>query len=165
MSTKETKKTVAKAKVDKKVAVEAKKDDKTEVKNLPTGRYIYATGRRKEATARVRLYQKGKGNITVNDKDYKKYFPTTELQYLVRQPLVLTGKTDDFDITVKVNGGGVRGQAEAIRHGLARTLETVEPELRTPLKQAGFLKRDPRMKERKKPGLKKARRAPQWQKR
>lgn len=129
------------------------------------GRYVYATGRRKEATARVRIYQKGKGKIAVNGKDFKEYFTTTELQYFIRQALVLTGKTDAFDITIKVSGGGVRGQAEAIRHGIARALESNDQELRIPLKQAGFLKRDPRMKERKKPGLKKARRAPQWQKR
>lgn len=131
----------------------------------PAGRYIYATGRRKKATARVRLYQKGKGNITVNKKDLKEYFPTTELQRCVKQPLVITGKTDNFNATVKVSGGGSRGQAEAVRHGIARALEKDDQELRIALKQAGFLKRDPRMKERKKPGLKKARRSPQWQKR
>ncbi|MBU1177737.1 30S ribosomal protein S9 [Patescibacteria group bacterium] len=129
------------------------------------GRYVYATGRRKEAVARVRLYQKGKGSITVNGKNYKEYFPTAELQHFVRQALVLTGETDGFDITVKVKGGGVKGQAEAVRHGIARALEKNDQGLRIPLKQAGFLKRDPRMKERKKCGLKKARRAPQWQKR
>ena len=152
-------------KKDTKKKTAASTSAKSESVAKPTGRYVYATGRRKEASARVRLYKNGKGKITVNNKDFKEYFPTTELQHFVRQPLILTGKTDDFDITVRVDGGGVRGQAEAIRHGVARALESNDKELRIPLKQAGFLKRDPRMKERKKPGLKKARRAPQWQKR
>ena len=133
--------------------------------SLPKGKYIYATGRRKEAVARVRLYKEKDGDITINDKDYKIHFPTAELQFLVRQPLVLVGQASDFKITVKVNGGGVRGQAEAVRHGIARALEESDEKLRAALKKAGFLRRDPRMKERKKPGLKKARRAPQWQKR
>jgi len=137
----------------------------SEKKESKKAEYIYATGRRKTAVAKVRLYKKGKGDIKVNDRGYKEYFPTAELQYIVRQPVILVGQTSDFDITVKVSGGGIKGQAEAVRHGIARALEKSNEKLRANLKKAGFLRRDPRMKERKKPGLKRARRAPQWQKR
>lgn len=128
-------------------------------------KYFYATGRRKTAIAKVRLYINGKGKIEINGKDYKDFFTTDELQYTVRQPLILVGQTSKFDITVKVKGGGIKGQAEAVRHGIARALESSDNKLRANLKKAGFLRRDPRMKERKKYGLKGARRAPQWQKR
>ena len=140
-------------------------DNKITVDQTAGKKYVYATGRRKEAVARVRLYKSKNGNIVVNGQDFKKYFPTAELQYLVKQPLVLVGQTNIFYLTIKVAGGGVRGQAEAVRHGIARALEKGDNKLRISLKKAGFLRRDPRMVERKKCGLKKARRAPQWQKR
>jgi small subunit ribosomal protein S9 len=127
--------------------------------------YFYATGRRKTAIAKVRLYKNGSGQIEINEKEYKKYFPTDELQYIIRQPIILVGQTSKFNIIVRVKGGGIKGQAEAVRHGISRALEKSDESLRVNLKKAGFLRRDPRMKERKKYGLKSARRAPQWQKR
>jgi len=127
--------------------------------------YIYAKGGRKTAVSQCRLYKNGKGKMTVNDQDYKEYFPTSELQTIITSPLVLTSHEKDFDFTIKTHGGGSHGQAEAIRHSIARALEIVDGELREALKAAGYIKRDPRKKERKKPGLKGARRAPQWSKR
>lgn len=127
--------------------------------------YLYAVGRRKTSVARVRLFKKGEGKLTVNDKDADKYFPTQELRDIVKQPLASVGKLKEFDITIKVSGGGSRGQAEASRHGISRVLELFDKDLRKTLKPHGYLKRDPRRKERKKPGLKRARRAPQWAKR
>lgn len=150
---------------DKKNIKSKPAENKAEKNTTRSGKYIYATGRRKTAVAKVRLYINGKGKITVNDQNYKIYFPTDELQFIVRQPIILVGQTSDFDITIKVRGGGIKGQAEAVRHGVARALEENDESLRINLKKAGFLRRDPRMKERKKPGLKSARRAPQWQKR
>jgi small subunit ribosomal protein S9 len=126
--------------------------------------YFYGTGRRKKSVARVRVYP-GTGNITINDRDINEYFGLETLKLIVRQPLALTGTTDKFDIVCKVQGGGVTGQAGAIRHGLARALLQYDENLRPELKKAGFLTRDPRMKERKKYGLKGARRAPQFSKR
>jgi small subunit ribosomal protein S9 len=126
--------------------------------------YIFAVGRRKEAVARVRLYQKKKGHMEVNNKKVEEYFPTDSFQKIVKMPLDLVN-LDPGLITIKVVGGGKRGQAESVRLGIARILEKVNPDLRPQLKKAGFLKRDPRVKERKKFGLKKARRAPQWAKR
>jgi small subunit ribosomal protein S9 len=126
--------------------------------------YFYGTGRRKSSVARVRLYQ-GTGKITINDRDIDDYFGLETLKLIVRQPLALTGTADKFDIVCKVQGGGVTGQAGAIRHGLARALLQYDENLRPELKKAGFLTRDPRMKERKKYGLKGARRAPQFSKR
>ncbi len=126
--------------------------------------YFYGTGRRKSSVARVRLYQ-GTGKITINDRDIDDYFGLDTLKYIVRQPLALTGTDEKFDIVCRVSGGGVTGQAGAIRHGVSRALLSVNPEYRTALKAAGFLTRDPRMKERKKYGLKAARRAPQFSKR
>jgi len=125
---------------------------------------FYGTGRRKCSIARVRLIP-GKGNITINDKSLDEYFGMETLKVIVKQPLVLTNSIDKFDVVTKVNGGGFTGQAGAIRHGVARALLQVDETLRTILKKAGFLTRDPRMKERKKYGLKKARRAPQFSKR
>lgn len=122
------------------------------------------TGRRKKSIARVRLIP-GKGNIKVNKRDIEEFFGYETLKMLVRSPLVLTEKTAVYDVFVNVKGGGYTGQAGAIRHGIARALIKAEPELRAPLKAAGFLTRDPRMKERKKYGLKAARRAPQFSKR
>ena len=126
--------------------------------------YFYGTGRRKSSVARVRLYQ-GTGKITINNRDIDDYFGLETLKLVVRQPLALTGLTEKFDIVCTVAGGGVTGQAGAIRHGLSRALLQYDENLRPALKKAGFLTRDPRMKERKKYGLKGARRAPQFSKR
>ncbi len=129
-----------------------------------TSPFFYGTGRRKKSVARVRVYA-GTGKITVNDRDIDEYFGLETLKLIVRQPLALTGTADKFDIVCRVNGGGVTGQAGAIRHGLSRALLQYDENLRPALKKAGFLTRDPRMKERKKYGLKGARRAPQFSKR
>ena len=126
--------------------------------------YFYGTGRRKHSVARVRVYQ-GSGKITVNGRDIDDYFGLETLKLIVRQPLTLTGNEANYDIVCTVTGGGVTGQAGAIRHGISRALLEANEELRPVLKQAGFLTRDPRMKERKKYGLKAARRAPQFSKR
>ncbi len=126
--------------------------------------YFYGTGRRKSSVARVRVYN-GTGKITINNRDIDDYFGLETLKVIVRQPLALTGNDDKFDIVCSVTGGGVTGQAGAIRHGISRALLQVSDELRPELKKAGFLTRDPRMKERKKYGLKAARRAPQFSKR
>ena len=126
--------------------------------------YFYGTGRRKSSVARVRLYQ-GTGKITINDRDIDDYFGLETLKLIVRQPMELTGTSGKFDIICTVAGGGVTGQAGAIRHGLSRALLQYDAELRGALKKAGFLTRDPRMKERKKYGLKAARRASQFSKR
>ena len=126
--------------------------------------YFYGTGRRKSSVARVRVYA-GTGKITINNRDIDDYFGLETLKLIVRQPLVLTGTEAQIDIVCTVAGGGVTGQAGAIRHGLSRALLQFNEELRPTLKKAGFLTRDPRMKERKKYGLKGARRAPQFSKR
>ena len=126
--------------------------------------YFYGTGTGKTSDARVRLYA-GTGKITINDREMDDYFGLETLKLIVRQPLALTGTADKFDIVCRVAGGGVTGQAGAIRHGIARALLQSDAELRPELKKAGFLTRDPRMKERKKYGLKGARRAPQFSKR
>ncbi|MFD1428187.1 small subunit ribosomal protein S9 [Kroppenstedtia sanguinis] len=122
------------------------------------------TGRRKESVARVRLVP-GDGRVVINGRDMDTYFGLETLKAIVKQPLVLTDTVNRYDVLVNVDGGGFTGQAGAIRHGIARALLKVDPELRSTLKKAGFLTRDPRMKERKKYGLKKARRAPQFSKR
>ena len=126
--------------------------------------YFYGTGRRKESVARVRVYA-GTGKGTINDRDIDDYFGLDTLKLIVNQPLVLTGTKEKFDVVCRVNGGGVSGQAGAIRHGIARALLQYDESLRPALKKAGLLTRDPRMKERKKYGLKAARRAPQFSKR
>jgi small subunit ribosomal protein S9 len=126
--------------------------------------FFYGTGRRKSSVARVRVYN-GTGNITINDRNIDDYFGLETLKLIVRQPLAATGCEGKFDIVCRVAGGGVTGQAGAIRHGLSRALLQYDAELRPTLKKAGFLTRDPRMKERKKYGLKAARRAPQFSKR
>lgn len=123
-----------------------------------------AVGRRKEASARVRITL-GKGLVTINDRELTNYFPMLLMQQKVISPLVVTGKEKDFDVSVKVTGGGTRGQAEAIRHGIARALVEWNKELKPVLKAEGFMTRDARSKERKKPGLLKARRGRQWKKR
>lgn len=122
------------------------------------------TGRRKKSVARVRLLP-GTGNITINKRDIDEYFGLETLKMIVRAPLVLTNLSEKYDVNVNVYGGGTTGQAGAIRHGISRALLSVDPELRGALKKAGFLTRDPRMKERKKYGLHAARRAPQFSKR
>ena len=127
--------------------------------------YQYGTGRRKSSVARVRLYQGGTGSITINGRDIDDYFGLETLQMVVRQPLNATDTLGKVDIVATVEGGGVSGQAGALRHGISRALLLVNPEFRPVLKKAGFLTRDPRMKERKKYGLKAARRAPQFSKR
>ena len=124
----------------------------------------YGTGRRKKSIARVYLIP-GTGKITVNKRDIDEYFGLETLKVVVRQPLTATETTDKYDVRVTVKGGGFTGQAGAIRHGIARALLKVDGEFRPTLKKAGYLTRDPRMKERKKPGLKSARRAPQFSKR
>ena len=127
--------------------------------------YQYGTGRRKSSIARVRLYQEGTGSIIINGRDIDDYFGLDTLKMVVRQPLNTTSTLGKVDIVATVEGGGVSGQAGALRHGISRALLLVNPEFRPILKKAGFLTRDPRMKERKKYGLKAARRAPQFSKR
>ena len=129
-----------------------------------TKSYFYGTGRRKHSVARVRVYA-GTGKITINDRDIDSYFGLETLKLIVRQPLVTSDMLGKVDIVVTVAGGGVAGQAGAIRHGISRALVLLNPEFRPSLKAAGFMTRDPRMKERKKYGLKAARRAPQFSKR
>ena len=129
-----------------------------------TNPYFYGTGRRKSSVARVRVFA-GTGKIIINDREIDDYFGLETLKLIVRQPLALTETEEKFDIICRVAGGGVTGQAGAIRHGIARALLQYDENLRPALKKAGFLTRDPRMKERKKYGLKGARRAPQFSKR
>jgi small subunit ribosomal protein S9 len=124
----------------------------------------YGTGRRKKSVARVRLVP-GNGSISINDRTVDEYFGLETMKVIVKQPLVLTDTASKFDVLCKVAGGGFTGQAGAIRHGISRALLKADEELRPSLKKAGFLTRDPRMKERKKYGLKKARKAPQFSKR
>ena len=128
-------------------------------------KYFYGTGRRKSSVARVRVYENGTGSIIINGREIDDYFGLDTLKLVVNQPLVATELVGKVDVVVTVAGGGVSGQAGAIRHGLSRALLGLNAELRPTLKAAGFLTRDPRMKERKKYGLKAARRAPQFSKR
>ena len=127
--------------------------------------YAYGTGRRKSSTARVHLIPNGSGSITINGRTLDEYFGLETLKLIVRQPLAATETAEKFDVEATVAGGGMTGQAGAIRHGIARALIVVDENYRSALKAAGFLTRDPRMKERKKYGLKAARRAPQFSKR
>lgn len=131
----------------------------------PKKAYFYGTGRRKSSVARVRLFPGGTGEIKINNRTIDNYFGLETLKLIVRQPLEATNTTDKFDIECTVVGGGFTGQAGAIRHGIARALLEADANLRPELKKAGYLTRDPRMTERKKYGLKKARRAPQFSKR
>jgi len=126
--------------------------------------YHYGTGRRKTSVARVRLYP-GTGDIVINDKPLEEYFVREVDRFQVRAPLRATNMLDQFNVMVKVRGGGIAGQAGAVRHGIARALLVANPDLRPVLRKEGFLTRDPRQKERKKPGLKRARKAPQYTKR
>lgn len=128
-------------------------------------RYFYGTGKRKTSIAKVRLYEKGKGEIEINGMHHKDYVRSAIETDKIIAPLKLTGHDKSFDLTVRVVGGGKLSQADAIAHGISRALLEFNPELRSTLKKAGHLTRDPRVKERKKPGLKRARRSPQWSKR
>lgn len=141
-----------------------KKESNNKLNSTKKEDFIRAVGRHKKASARVRLIN-GKGEIVINGKPLAQYFPSIEWQQTVTSPLILISKEKTFNISVKVEGGGQIGQAKAIRLGIARTLIKYDEELKKILKADGLLKRDSRVKERKKPGLKKARRAPQWKKR
>lgn len=129
-----------------------------------TGTYFYANGKRKRAVARVRLY-KGNGRVVVNGQEAKEYFPNEELLNVIASPLILTGQDGKFDVSIKVEGGGMQGQADACRHGVSKALVVADADFRAVLKPEGYLTRDSRKKERKKPGMKKARRAEQFSKR
>lgn len=134
-------------------------------KFTPKTAYFYANGKRKTSVACVRLYKDGKGAITINERSFENYFPVFTDQDKILSPLKTTNNLKSFDISVKVHGGGIHSQAEAVRHGIAKALLELNAEHRSALKPLGFLTRDSRIKERKKYGLKRARRAPQWQKR
>ncbi len=129
------------------------------------GKYIEAVGRRKTSTARVRITEATKESATINGKDVPAYFPTAELQSIVAEAIEKSKVVGKFAVSARVTGGGIHSQAEAVRHGLSRAIVKFDEETRKRLKKLGFLKRDPRMKERRKFGLKKARKAPQWSKR
>jgi len=128
-------------------------------------KYFEAVGRRKTSIARVRLHPSTKTSFVLNDKELADYFPTEELQKIAHAPFVVSTPAEKFKVTAKIEGGGIHSQAEALRHGIARALIVYDIELRGKVKKAGHLKRDPRAKERRKFGLKKARKAPQWSKR
>jgi small subunit ribosomal protein S9 len=132
---------------------------------MSTSKYIEGIGRRKTSVARVRITPSTKITFIVNDKELKDYFPTKEMQMIAGEALPKSGVSTTFSVSAHVNGGGIHSQAEAVRHGMARAIVTHDLELRSTLKKIGFLKRDPRAKERKHPGLKKARKAPTWSKR
>ena len=134
-------------------------------KKAESKRYIESVGRRKTATARVRITEGARQSVQVNDKKIEEYFPTNQLQTTAIDALTKVKLPHKFTVTAKIKGGGIVAQSEALRHGIARALVSYDEELRKKIKKMGFLKRDPRMKERKKFGLKKARRAPQWSKR
>lgn len=164
----EEKKTIKKNErsVKKENKLEVIKDtNKKESANKNKKLYIYAVGRRKSATAQVRIYKKGEGEIIINKKKMQDYFKTANLQNIIYAPFKLVGQGEKLKIWAKVTGGGKVGQAEAIRHGVSKALLEINPNFRKPLRKQGFLTRDSRIKERKKPGLKRARRAPQWSKR
>lgn len=153
-------------KKEKKAKTSLKSKDKKETISKPKiERYFEGVGRRKTSTVRVRIFTKGESTFLVNGKPYNIYFPNLELQKIVYSPLEIMKCVDKFRIQALVKGGGYHSQAEAVRHGLARALVLFNPDFKKRLKKAGFLTRDPRMRERKKFGLKRARRAPQWQKR
>ncbi len=171
---KKTKKTAKpkKKSVKKKKTAASKKASKPKESSKESSReYYQAVGRRKTSIARVRLFtcrpneSIAQGNLEINDKPYKKYFPGLEFQKIVEAPFERLKSLNRFRATVKVRGGGIRGQAEAVRHGIARALILFDSNFRKKLKKAGYLTRDPRKKERKKFGLKKARKSPQWSKR
>ncbi len=156
---------------EKKKTTKAKKKvvKKTSAKEIKR-QYYEAVGRRKTSTARVRLFtckpfENEKGKVTVNDKDYADFFTTFDLREILLSPLKKMKSINRFEATIKIKGGGIKGQAEAARHGLSRALVKFNPDFSKKLKRSGFLTRDSRKKERKKPGLKKARKATQWKKR
>ncbi|MCK5044688.1 30S ribosomal protein S9 [Candidatus Parcubacteria bacterium] len=171
-TTTKTKKATPKKEVEETIveAVE-KEEENIEEESTELGlsdkskKYIEAIGRRKTATARVRIWTKGDKEILINDKPYKSYFSVPELQQTITASLEKMKCVDKFRVSIKVKGGGIFSQAEAVRHAIARALVKFNPEFRKRLKKAGHLTRDPRMRERKKFGLKRARRAPQWKKR
>ncbi len=152
---------VAPVKVAKPVAAASS----TTPKSAPKTTYFFANGKRKTSVACVRLHKDGKGVITINERSFENYFPVFTDQDKVLSPLKVTNNLKTFDISVQVHGGGIHSQAEAVRHGIAKALLELSAEHRSVLKPLGFLTRDSRIKERKKYGLKRARRAPQWQKR
>ncbi|MFC1750759.1 30S ribosomal protein S9 [Pseudomonadota bacterium] len=158
------KKTVKKAEKTEETAVEEQAPKKA-AKKTKLHEYYYAAGKRKTSVARVRLFPKGSGDIIVNEKPAKDYFIYSTSMGVIKSPLKLVGAVNNFDITIKVIGGGPSSQAEAVRHGIAKALLSYDHTYRSSLKKAGFLTRDARIKERKKPGLKRARRAPQFSKR
>lgn len=140
-------------------------DDKQEMSLMQKkGRYFYANGKRKTSVARVRLYENGKGEIVVNNQKFDDYFFGEHIGS-IKAPLKMANALKLFDVTAMIEGGGISSQADALRHGISKALLEYDPELRKELKKAGFLTRDSRVKERKKPGLKRARRAAQWAKR
>lgn len=151
--------------VIEKIAIKDSSENQTVGNKTPAKEFYRAIGRRKEATARVRMTEIGKGSIMINGRAFEKYFPLAIMRDEITAPLKLVGQFDNHDYSIKVEGGGTQGQAGAVRHGFARVLLQWNAEFRPPLKKAGFLRRDPRAKERKKFGLKGARRAPQWAKR
>lgn len=159
----EVKEEKAAPKAVKPKAIEEKEAPKT-AKPKISGKYIFAVGRRKTSTAKVRVYEGG-GNVTVNEKPVKDYFGWLPWQKQVMAPLTVVGAEKNFDVVAKVLGGGLHSQAEAVSHGIARALVLKDETYKKVLRTNGLLTRDPRMKERKKPGLKRARRAPQWSKR
>ena len=162
--TKDTKQTTEKKPVEDSKAVIVKKARADKSYDPFEGKYIVANGKRKTSTARVRLFLKGKGILVINGERVNSYFDSN-LVTIVNQALKLTAKLKDVNLSIIVKGGGKKGQALAIRHGITKALMLMEPELRPTLKAKGWVTRDSRKKERKKPGLKKARRAPQWSKR
>ncbi|MFA6447450.1 MAG: 30S ribosomal protein S9 [Patescibacteria group bacterium] len=152
-------------KAEKTPTIVLEEDQQVAAKAAKGGSFIATVGRRKTSTARVRLIKNGKGLITVNGKEYDKYFTTYDLRAQVINPMKAVGQDEAVDISAKVVGGGMRGQSEAVRHGIARALIVLNPTFRKTLKKLGYLSRDPREKERKKFGKKSARRSPQWSKR
>ena len=140
-------------------------DEKQVNKSDVNGKYFYAVGKRKSAIAQVRVYPKGSGKVTINDREIDQYFTTVSWKETALSPLTVTGLLKDSDVTVTVHGGGIRGQADAVRHGIARAVVLMDELLRPQIKKQGYLTRDARIKERKKFGLHGARRAPQWSKR
>jgi small subunit ribosomal protein S9 len=170
MVTKKTTKTKIKTKAKSKTETKAKAKAKAKAKVVKkvkkeTSKYLEAVGRRKTAVARVRFWTKGKGEFIINGKSYKEYFPISRLQKVAVSSLDTMKCLENFKTQVLVKGGGSSAQAEAVRHGTARVLVLFSPDFKKRLKKAGYLTRDPRMRERKKFGLKRARKAPQWQKR
>jgi len=144
---------------------EVEEEEKEEKEEREEKEYYEGVGRRKTSTAVVRLYTKGDSKIMINDEPYEEYFPNLEMQEKVTDALEEMNTEDKFKVSVMVEGGGLHSQAEAVRHGMARALVDLNPSFKKRLKRSGYLTRDPRMKERKKPGKRGARRSPQWQKR